>query len=757
MSKSLVDYNLPSSGRQELHMATLPFMSSERDPNQKSPMLSQSTPTDANLAVNYTVLKSDDAPLTGTSSTFSQSSSLRSSNTSNYSIASGKDLTGSFYGDIKLENAALPSSTDPQHQPYSNMVNMQVYPNGAGNVYNGPGQDPNTHQYLSSSPASMMPSSSHYVLNSSSYDSPDMFNRFSQLQQPYGTPQPNFQDQMNMLPSSRQDKFYGQQPHQLQQQQKFQYPPPGPDNSKNMQDNYSLTSPASSFLPGSLSKGLSSPNSYTFPYSPGTAAPPTATLNKKLLPHQQFPELKGPSFENEYGYHPQHAQMFNANPQAPMIPPSLGSNFIPLQAGAWDTKATSGANGPRQPPYKPLMIVNSENIERSVMSLLTCKDNSNEYSPIFKADNRFNYSLSSRSRVTRIEKLLRTGGTTRVYQNSGLNSDTMNMVDGKPAVAGREILEKCVMAIYAAVGNDEDFQGYLSHITDTEIIEAGREPSRGVKDQLELPSNVSLIMDARHKDEIQQTFMKWTSSRPKTENFFRMEDKKGLSFSLEELKEALDIIMSRPPRRINNYVARQLLTDATYGQGRGVTEFNSNQINSLHSLSMKTRQLGSLVPAGCVPTSAGQVVQNVHYSISRDDMPFVNNKKTNKYDPYYCRRQGIYKEGWCGYCKMGGWYLMKNSGYLYHQNHEHGIFPGGYTFEDPLVIRRKVIRETRWEGLCGICYHWIDLDHTDRKLWGTWYRHYKLCVNEYEEIKKLLRSTAAPIELVEIKYRPGHS
>ena len=156
-----------------------------------------------------------------------------------------------------------------------------------------------------------------------------------------------------------------------------------------------------------------------------------------------------------------------------------------------------------------------------------------------------------------------------------------------------------------------------------------------------------------------------------------MDNKKGLSFSLEELKEGLDILMSRPPRRINNYAARQVLTDVTYGQGRGVTEFNQS-IAPLHVPSESTRKASKLSPAGICPVVV-QMVNLIHprkfHTIAslRKDVPYLNTKKSNQYDPCYCRRQGIHKEGWCGICKKGGWFLMKNSGYLYHQNHEHGI------------------------------------------------------------------------------------
>lgn len=684
------------------------------------------------------------------SQTTSVSPNSSRSSSGNYSITSGKALPIYYKNGMNMDT---PLPQDSQ-QHYSPIINIPSYNNGSSNMFQSginPAQD--SHQYLSSmqSNPGMVSNNqnSTYLYGNSplnygsqSLDNADMFNRMSQPHQEHAYSQnpSTYRDVMGILSSQDTKQTPSQNIPSM-----VQY------HSKAFLENYSPT-----IMPGASSN-------YGFSYG----MPGTATLNNKLISNNHHlygePKTATAPYDADYSYsHQNLSPMYKSTGTGMQMfqPNTAAGNFVPLQVGVWDSRATD--NNSCQ-PYKPLMLIPTESLERSILTRLSCKDNANEYSPIFKSDSRFSNSISSQSKITRIEKLLRTGGTTRLYHPPGLNNGIPGEVPpasgpvGKHTTTGQDILEKCIAAIYSALGSEEDFSTYLSSITDSGIVEAGREPSRGIKEQLDVPEGVSLIMDARHKEEIQQTFMKWTSNRPKTENFFRMEDKKGLSFSLEELKEALDIIMSRPPRRINNYVARQLLTDATYGQGRGVTEFSSNQITSLHSLSYKTRQPCGLAPAGSAlytsPEGSQDIVQSVHYTISQDDIPFVNSKKSNKYDPHYCRRQGIYKEGWCGYCKMGGWYLMKNSGYLYHQNHEHGIFPGGYTFEDPLVIRRKVIRETRWEGLCGICYHWIDLDHTDRKLWGTWYRHYKLCVNEYEEIKKLLRSTSAPIELVEIKYR----
>lgn len=497
------------------------------------------------------------------------------------------------------------------------------------------------------------------------------------------------------------------------------------------------------------------PNHHYFNY--GFQSQPLLSSQSNIQHHQHPAGLS--SAPPTLGAHFQAGNSDNSNacyPFSSMQPPQNPGDFVseqpkmavPLNASSWEVNQNF-----QTVPYKTLTFTSGDTIENAIYTKLWCRNGSNEYSPIFKIDHKYNGIAHSQSngKPTRIENLLKTGGTNRIFHKFGIQS-----VKTEDSLAGKDILKLCVDMIYTAVGTPDDFQAY--HAPNETINRASRKPSRGVASQCPLPPGVDMIMTAQHKTEIKNTFLRWSSQRPRTENFFRMDNKKGLSFSLEELKEGLDILMSRPPRRINNYAARQVLTDVTYGQGRGVTEFNQS-IAPLHVPSESTRKASKLSPAGICPVvgADGQfdTSEKVPYnSISPKDVPYLNTKKSNQYDPCYCRRQGIHKEGWCGICKKGGWFLMKNSGYLYHQNHEHGIFPGGYIFEDPLVIRRKVSREARWEGLCGICYHWIDLDHTERKLWGTWYRHYKLCVNEYEEIKKLLRATCAPVELVEIEYIP---
>lgn len=715
---------------------------------------------------NYTISKPGSNFPPGYSQ-FSPTSVSSGSSMSNYTVDSSKDVRTSFATNQETQHPLPPTEApfDPvfsQALPQQSMNDFQGLPVTSNDLQSN---YPKNQEYLNtSSSATVAPSG----LGSSYLDEARPVSRsYEPVSEAVGKQMlsQNPQYYNRTVPLDYEGSFSGHlqgQPktvaspsnYQLLQQSSGQYLP----SSHNYLSSSELLPPNPPSVGTGASSRIYSNVIPSVPYSnyfiPNPPIPSQPYVNTNYL--QYTPQQSQQIFSSETG------ASTSSNNSTFAASSQTRSDYIPLNVGSWEANPITQT----QQPYKPLVLLPGESLEHSVMTRLTCKPNSNEYSPIFKADTRFNSSMSSkpgRGKTTRIENLLRTGGTTRTYLLPGLYSGQGDLVqtgNNPPQVAGQEILRQCIMAIFSAVGTSTELSSYLSPITDLGLTETSREPSRGVKDQLQLPEGISLIMDARHKTEIEQTFMKWTSHRPKTENFFRLEDKKGLNFSLEELKEALDIIMSRPPRRINHYPSRQLLTDVTYSQGRGVTEFNSNQLTHLHSLSQETRQPGGFAPAGSMPSTLPdgrtENIQTVHYKISHEDAPFINSKKSSRYDPHYCRRHGIYKEGWCGYCKMGGWYLMKNSGYLYHQNHEHGIFPGGCVFEDPLVIRRKVIREARWEGLCGICYHWIDLDHTDRKLWGTWYRHYKLCVNEYEEIKKVLRATFAPIELVEIKYQPGN-
>lgn len=245
--------------------------------------------------------------------------------------------------------------------------------------------------------------------------------------------------------------------------------------------------------------------------------------------------------------------------------------------------------------------------------------------------------------------------------------------------------------------------------------------------------------------EIRRITFSWARpGRRPSRNFFRY---KGFSDGgqdlLQQLESAIKDICSRPPRRNNRYPAYQLVgdTDRTTAQvsGHGVSEWRADMgtMNARHIPSSETRRVRAPKPP-----------------------PFENaskrvRRKNDIYDARWVKGEGKDKAAWCENCEGGGFHLLKNSGYLYHKNHEHGIFPGGKIMEDPLEIRPKRDRETKWEGLCGICYYWIDLDHSETKQWGTWFRHYKQCAHEYDEFCKLIQATPIPLKLCELEFIGG--
>lgn len=112
-----------------------------------------------------------------------------------------------------------------------------------------------------------------------------------------------------------------------------------------------------------------------------------------------------------------------------------------------------------------------------------------------------------------------------------------------------DLIDELVKIFEQATCTRTEAEQLRSQKTDVKITFAQLESSRGIAKQEELPPGVPIIIDSSKKDEVDQAFVSWKPLRTKPEQFFKMEDRHGTSFCLEELKEALDIITSRPPRR----------------------------------------------------------------------------------------------------------------------------------------------------------------------------------------------------------------
>ena len=208
-----------------------------------------------------------------------------------------------------------------------------------------------------------------------------------------------------------------------------------------------------------------------------------------------------------------------------MQPPQNPGDFVseqpkmavPLNASSWEVNQNF-----QTVPYKTLTFTSGDTIENATYTKLWCRNGSNEYSLIFKIDHKYNGIAHSQSngKPTRIENLLKTGGTNRIFHKFGIQS-----VKTEDSLAGKDILKLCVDMIYTAVGTPDDFQAY--HAPNETINRASRKPSRGVASQCPLPPGVDMIMTAQHKTEIKNTFLDGRPSVPGLKTFFGWTIKKA--------------------------------------------------------------------------------------------------------------------------------------------------------------------------------------------------------------------------------------
>lgn len=232
---------------------------------------------------------------------------------------------------------------------------------------------------------------------------------------------------------------------------------------------------------------------------------------------------------------------------------------------------------------------------------------------------------------------------------------------------------------------------------------------------------------------------KWTSTRAVTDAYFRLDDPKCQTISLDEMKNVISIVTSRPPRRINHYPApvfdgKKLLIPGTDELPWGL----------------------------CSTASLRRTLSKEPAELKNGDKqnpfePCYNASNPNLYRPRYLSGLSRSKRAWCDNCSEGGFYFLKTSAYLYHKTFEHGIYSTCNIMEDPLVVVRDGRAHQdrpRWKGLCGTCYRWIEIHSKGDFKWTTWFRHYNSCQKEYAQMRALLRFTGAGLKMVELEYCP---
>ncbi|KAK4963894.1 hypothetical protein LTR28_004291 [Elasticomyces elasticus] len=92
------------------------------------------------------------------------------------------------------------------------------------------------------------------------------------------------------------------------------------------------------------------------------------------------------------------------------------------------------------------------------------------------------------------------------------------------------------------------------------------------------------------------------------------------------------------------------------------------------------------------------------------------------YTPRWIRGRNKQREGWCGLCSPGRWFVLKNSNFWYHKMSTHGICAAtGQPLASPTAYKQAGNADM-WDGLCGHCARWISLG-TSSKNGTTWFRH----------------------------------
>lgn len=286
--------------------------------------------------------------------------------------------------------------------------------------------------------------------------------------------------------------------------------------------------------------------------------------------HQYISNNTGASLHQGYQLNPS-LQMINTTPNQHMaisavggFPPGstsgvghIDTNFkiMPLQMGSWHENTT------HRIPVKPLILDKTVDIRSFLTEHLVCDQDVNELSPLYISNNQLKkrptkLSVSSRAqhKLGKFKEKYLTNNISRGFLQPGLSGQSelcrQKFKDNTPLMVGRDdIISEIINAMESASCTEQEAEQHRSGKGDVGIEYAKLEIGRGIPIQQKLPDSISLILGSQQKEEIDSSFISWKPLRTKPEQFFRMEDRHGQTFCLEELKEALDIILSRPPRR----------------------------------------------------------------------------------------------------------------------------------------------------------------------------------------------------------------
>lgn len=232
------------------------------------------------------------------------------------------------------------------------------------------------------------------------------------------------------------------------------------------------------------------------------------------------------------------------------------SHIMPIQMGSWQTESRI--------PVKSLMVQEGINLHEFLSEYLSCPDKVHELTPMSISNNNLKRSKSKAAEDTtssrnngknsKLKEKYLSNNLNRLFMPAGIGGQTevcrQRQAENNPVTVTREeMIDELINAIEFASCMPDEMEQHRCGKGDVGTNLAQQEVGRGIPMQLSLPEGVPVVMDANLKDEIDSSFISWKPLRTKPEHFFRMEERHGRTFSLEEVKEVIDIILSRPPRR----------------------------------------------------------------------------------------------------------------------------------------------------------------------------------------------------------------
>jgi hypothetical protein len=95
--------------------------------------------------------------------------------------------------------------------------------------------------------------------------------------------------------------------------------------------------------------------------------------------------------------------------------------------------------------------------------------------------------------------------------------------------------------------------------------------------------------------------------------------------------------------------------------------------------------------------------------VPQEQKPIFLESNSGPYSPHWLRGRGEKREGWCGICKPGQWFPMKNQAFENHKTFIHGVVRTRRVLPKLNELRRTNKDPDLWEAHCANCNQWVIL------------------------------------------------